>query len=133
MFTGGQVSFVLKKKFRNEMKWKRRRRIFGFLWQKCFAKKLTRPSWDDRWTVWPDLAKFCYFGTTIKHYGHFESAHLEFAEIMRLFWKICYAIGQIFIGVNTQILKNNLVIWSHSRLRKNNFALDYRCRLYSNF
>ena len=30
-----------------------------------------------RWlAVWPDLAKFCNFGTMLKHFVHFESAHL---------------------------------------------------------
>ena len=36
--------------------------------------------------------------------GNFESVHLVFAKIFSLFWQILNAIGQIFIGVNSQIL-----------------------------
>ena len=50
--------------------------------------------------VWPDLAKFCHFGSTLKHFGHFESIDLVFAKVLSLFWQICYAIGLIFIQVN---------------------------------
>ena len=54
--------------------------------------------------VCPYLAKFRQFGTTLKHFGHFESVHLVCAKILSLFRQTYYAIGQIFIGVN--------VIWS---------------------
>ena len=55
--------------------------------------------------VWPDLAKFRHFGRMLKHFGHFESVHLVFGKILSLFWQICNANGQIFIVVNSQILK----------------------------
>ena len=54
--------------------------------------------------VWPDMAKFCHFGTMLKHFGHFECVHLVFAKILSLFWQICYAIEQIFICINSQVL-----------------------------
>ena len=54
--------------------------------------------------VCPYLAKFRQFGTTLKHFGHFESVHLVCAKILSLFRQTYYAIGQIVIGVN--------VIWS---------------------
>ena len=44
-------------------------------------------------------------GTNLKQLGNFESAHLAFAKILSLFWQICNAIGQIFIGLNSQIFK----------------------------
>ena len=65
--------------------------------------------------VWPDLAKFRHFGTTLKYFGRFESVHLVFAKSLSLFRPICNAIGQILIAVNSQILNKNLVIWSPHR------------------
>ena len=65
---------------------------FG-LWQKGYSE-----------AVWTDLAKFYHFGTTIKHFGPFESALLVFAKFASSFWQNCYAVGQIFIGVNSRIL-----------------------------
>ena len=38
----------------------------------------------------------------LKHFGHFESVHLVFGKIFRLYWPICYAIRQNFISVNSQ-------------------------------
>ena len=57
--------------------------------------------------VWPDLANFCHFDPTIKHFCRFERVGLVFATIMSLFWHICYAIRQIFIDVNSQILNKS--------------------------
>ena len=37
--------------------------------------------------VWPDLAKFCPFGKTLKVY-------LVFGKILNQIWLICYAMGQ---------------------------------------
>ena len=65
-------------------------------------------------SVGPDLAKFCHFGATLKHIGRFESVLLVFAKMLSLFGQICYAIAQIFIGLNSQI--KNLATWSHCSL-----------------
>ena len=61
--------------------------------QICEEGSVTRfskisPLWHNVKTLWP-----------------FLSLHLLFANILNLLWHICYAIGQIFIGVNSQILK----------------------------
>ena len=34
-------------------------------------------------------------------------------QMLSLLWQICYIIGLIFIAVVGQILKYNLIIWSH--------------------
>ena len=34
-------------------------------------------------------------------------------NILDQLWQILYAIGQVFIDINRQKLKNNLAIWSH--------------------
>ena len=38
---------------------------------------------------------------------------LVFSQILNLLGQIYYAIGQMFIALNCQALKNNLAIWSH--------------------
>ena len=48
------------------------------------------------WSVWPDLAKFRQLG-----------------RILKVFLQILYTLGQFFIALNGQILKNNLAICSH--------------------
>ena len=37
-----------------------------------------------------------------------------------LLWQILYAIGQIFVDVNGQMLENNLAVWSHCSTPKEN-------------
>ena len=54
------------------------------------------PLWPNVKTLWP-----------------FESVDLVFGKILSLFRQICYAFGQIFIVVNSHMLKNILLIWSH--------------------
>ena len=53
----------------------------------------------------PDSVKFSQFGPNINDFGIFLKVYLIFGQI--------YAIGQILIGVNGQILKNSVVIRSH--------------------
>ena len=43
--------------------------------------------------VWPDLAKFRQFGTTLKHFGHFDRVHSMFGKNFSLFWQILHVIG----------------------------------------
>ena len=63
--------------------------------------------------VWPDWVKFHHFGKIFKVLGNILWVYLLFGKISDLFWQILYAIGQVFIDVNGQMLKNNLAIWSH--------------------
>ena len=55
-------------------------------------------------SVWPDLAKFCHFGTIVKVLGAFLKAHLLFGKILILLLLKCFTIGQVFIVVDGQIL-----------------------------
>ena len=59
-------------------------------------------------SVWPDLAKFRHFCKILN-----VLVYLLFGKILDLLWETLYPIGQIFVDVNGQMLKNNLVIWSH--------------------
>ena len=45
-----------------------------------------KPNNNGATTVWQDSAKFCHFGTMLKHFGNFESANLIFAKFLSLFW-----------------------------------------------
>ena len=57
--------------------------------------------------VWPDLAKFRYFGMMLKHFGHFELVHLVFGKILNLLWYILNVILQIFVIVIGQMLNKS--------------------------
>ena len=63
-------------------------------------------------SVCPDLANFRHFGETLKVFGNILRGYLVFGIIMSILWQIWSAIGQIFISVNGDRLKNNLAIWS---------------------
>ena len=63
--------------------------------------------------VWPDLAKFCNFGETLKDLDNLMRAYFVFGKFLSLLWQKNYAIRQSFIAVDGQILKHNLAIWSH--------------------
>ena len=57
-------------------------------------------------SVWPDLAKF-------RHFGKLLTAYFLFGKKLNLLWQIYYITGQFIIAANGQILKHNLIIWSH--------------------
>ena len=42
--------------------------------------------------VWPDLAHFWHFGTTLKVLGKFLSDYLVFGKILILLWQKCFNI-----------------------------------------
>ena len=63
--------------------------------------------------VWPDLAKFLHLGKIFKVLVNFWGFIYYFGKLWTDFGKILYVIGQIFIDVNGQMLKNNLAIWWH--------------------
>ena len=61
----------------------------------------------------PDLAKFIHFGKNLEIFGSILKVYLLFGKVVNPLWDNMYSLGQIFIVVNGQILKNNLAIWSH--------------------
>ena len=63
--------------------------------------------------MWPDLAKFCHFGTTLKNFAHFETFILDLEKLFNLLWQNLHANGQILIVGNGQISTNNPATWSH--------------------
>ena len=54
---------------------------------------------------WPDLAKFRHFYKIFKVLGYFLSISFLFGIILDQLWQILYAIGEVFIDVNGQMLK----------------------------
>ena len=65
------------------------------------------------WSVWQYLANFRPFGKTLKYFGNIFRHYLVLGILLNLLRQIWSAIGQIFNAVNSEILKNNLAIWSH--------------------
>ena len=55
---------------------------------------------------------FASFGYILKVFGHFLQDYLIFGQSLNQLWHF-YAIGQIVIVVNGQILNNIIAIWSH--------------------
>ena len=53
---------------------------------------------------WRDLTKLCHFGTIIKVLGKFLKVYLVFGKMLILLWQKCYAVGQVFIVVDSNIL-----------------------------
>ena len=74
------------------------------------------------WTyqMWPTssvtrLGEIRHFGKIFKVLGNILTVYLLLGKFSGLLRQISYAIGQIFIDVNGQMLKNNLATWSHCR------------------
>ena len=63
--------------------------------------------------MWLDLAKFRHYGIFLKYFGYFIKVLLSIWQSIEPTLDIFYAIGQIFIVVNCQKMKQNLPIWSH--------------------
>ena len=63
--------------------------------------------------VWLDFAKFRHFGKKIKALGNFYKPWVVSWNFFNLLWQKCYALGQFYIVVNDQKLKNDKTIWSH--------------------
>ena len=65
-------------------------------------------------TVWPNLAKFCHLDKLSKIWGKLFGFILCLAK----FWVFFVNFGQIraVVTVSSQIMKNNLAIWSHCLL-----------------
>ena len=62
--------------------------------------------------VCPDWAKIRKLWLYLKVFGHFCRVYLIFGQRLNQLWHF-YAIGQIVIVVNGQILNNIIAIWSH--------------------
>ena len=76
--------------------------------------------YDGSTPVCPDLAKFHHVGKLLKVLGNLLRVYLRVGKMLDLLWHILYAIGQIFVDVNGQMLENNLAIWSHCSTPKEN-------------
>ena len=61
-------------------------------------------------TVVTSFGEFSPFWQNLESLGQFFQG--LFWKILDRLWLILYAIGQVFIDVNGQMLKNNLSIWS---------------------
>ena len=68
-------------------------------------KGVRRDQCDPIWQI------FCHFGKILKLFGNFQSVYFAFVKISTILHSIFDSIGQIFIAVNGQLLKNNLAIW----------------------
>ena len=55
--------------------------------------------------MWPDLAKLHHFGKYFKIFGNIFKVYLVLGKVFNSLWHDLYAIGQIFIAENGQILK----------------------------
>ena len=64
-------------------------------------------------TVWPDLAKFRHLGKLSKILGKILWVYILSCKILNLFWPYFIKIGQIWAPASSQIMANNLAIWSH--------------------
>ena len=53
------------------------------------------------------------FWQNLQSLGQFCKGLFYYFTILDRLWQILYAIGQVFIDVNGQMLKKNLAIWSH--------------------
>ena len=62
--------------------------------------------WEPQ-AVWPDLAKSSKSWAGFRGFMHYLGILFDWL------YQILYAIGQLFIDVNCQMLKNNQAIWSH--------------------
>ena len=59
----------------------------------------------ERKSVRPDLAKFLYFGKIFQVLDNFLRLYLLFGKSFNRLWQILYAIGQVFVDINGQMLK----------------------------
>ena len=67
-------------------------------------------AWKHFWTC---LISVTRFGEILQVFGIFLRVYLLLGKMLSLLWQFCDIIGLIFIVANSQILKNNLTIWSH--------------------
>ena len=65
-------------------------------------------------TVWPDLAKFHYFGKKNKSLLQFLMVYFVFGITYTILWQIFKAIGQIFIDIEQIIFKSGHTGWRPS-------------------
>ena len=68
-----------------------------------------------RETVWPELAKFNYFGKYLNIFGNIFKFYLVLGKVFNSLWHNSYAFGQIFMS---KYYKHNPFIWSHCDRRE---------------
>ena len=59
------------------------------------------------------FGKISPFWQNLQSLGQFLKVYLLFGKILDKLWQIKNVIGQVFIDVNGQMLKNKLANWSH--------------------
>ena len=87
--------------------------------QPCERVKWVKQEGSFKLSEWRGLAKFRHFGKILKVFGNFSRVNLVFGNICDLFWQILYAVEQILIDGNDQILKKysrHLVTLSYNHL-----------------
>ena len=62
--------------------------------------------------VWPGLVKFRHLDKLSNFFGKLLRVYFVFGKIFNIFWQL-KKFGQIWVVVSSQIMKNNLAIWSH--------------------
>ena len=55
------------------------------------------------------MAKFRHFGKIFKVLGNFGGIYLLFGKILDLLWQVLFVIGQIYVHLNGQMLKNDII------------------------
>ena len=78
-----------------------------------------------------NVTRFCEISPLWQHLQslrRFKKAYLVFGKIMSLLWQLFYALRQIYIVANSQILINSLAIWSHCSLSLNDAINKVRKR-----
>ena len=104
---------------------------------KCSTSSVTR--FGEISPLWQQKFKSLAILTSLFSLWQFLQVSLVFGKILNLLWQSLKAIGQFFIVVNSQILKNDLAIWSHwvlhsrsiGRLDRIRFCLE--SRYFNNF
>ena len=64
-------------------------------------------------SVWPDLAKFCHLGLTLKVFGYSLRVYFVLGKILTLIGQIFMTLDKFSWLLMAQYCKDNLAIWSH--------------------
>ena len=63
--------------------------------------------------MWPDLAKFRYYGKTLKLFGYSLRVYFVWGKIVNLIGEISMMLEKISLLLMAQYWKHNLAIWSY--------------------
>ena len=93
------------------------RQFHKFTTQSCVKvwpfRSLSYDQCDQSGEISPFWQNLQSLGQIFKVLGNFLRVYLLFRKLLDRLWQIYYTIGQVFIVVNGQIMKNKLAIWSH--------------------